>query len=244
MAVELDPRRGERPARRTRRASVPRACASWSATRRGRDHGERLRPRAGRPAVLGPRHAPVAPRRALAKDTRSRSRQLRTLQRRILDAGAAAVRPGGRLVYSTCTISAPENERQMEEFLGRRRSRRSGLIEQDGGGFVQTLPHRDGTDGFFIAAFETTWMTSSTGTAPGQPRAIPFDLGPQLPELRRALAAPDPARRALPLRLLPDALSADVPLPGLRRALDDRAHERHATRWTCVRCGGSMLKPV
>jgi 16S rRNA (cytosine967-C5)-methyltransferase len=53
-------------------------------------------------------------------------------------------------VYSTCTISAPENERQMEEFLERHPE--FGLAE--GGGFVQTLPHRDGTDGFFIAAFD------------------------------------------------------------------------------------------
>ena len=60
------------------------------------------------------------------------------------------MRPGGRLVYSTCTISAPENERQMEEFLERHPE--FGLTKD--GRFVQTSPHRDGTDGFFIAAFE------------------------------------------------------------------------------------------
>jgi 16S rRNA (cytosine967-C5)-methyltransferase len=76
--------------------------------------------------------------------------RLCSLQRRILEVGAAAVRPGGRLVYSTCTISAPENELQMEEFLERHPE--FGLTK--GGRFVQTLPHRDGTDGFFIAAIE------------------------------------------------------------------------------------------
>lgn len=65
-------------------------------------------------------------------------------QSRLLDAAAECVRPGGTLVYSTCTISPTENERQMEEFLDRHQEFRS--EEQ-----VQLMPHRDGTDGFFIA---------------------------------------------------------------------------------------------
>jgi 16S rRNA (cytosine967-C5)-methyltransferase len=83
------------------------------------------------------------------------------LQRRILAAAAMAVRPGGRLVYSTCTISAAENERQMQEFLASNANFRiCGLtgwqpkLAQMGPGFLQTLPHRDETDGFFIAALE------------------------------------------------------------------------------------------
>ena len=65
-------------------------------------------------------------------------------QARLLDAAASRVRAGGSLVYSTCTISPQENERQIEDFLERH------------GDFTQasadrTLPHRDGTDGFFIA---------------------------------------------------------------------------------------------
>ena len=49
---------------------------------------------------------------------------------------------------------------------------------------------------------------------------------PGLPRLRRALAAPDPATGALPLRLLPAALRAGLGMPELRRAPDDRPHER------------------
>jgi len=68
-------------------------------------------------------------------------------QAELLEAAAAQVRPGGVLVYSTCTISARENERQMETFLERHPE--FAASEQ-----VRLLPHRDGTDGFFIARLE------------------------------------------------------------------------------------------
>ena len=80
-------------------------------------------------------------------------------QARILAAGAAAVRSGGVLVYSTCTISAAENEGQIDAFL---REHPEFILEdqslaglQDGragrAGMVTTMPHRDSTAGFFIA---------------------------------------------------------------------------------------------
>jgi 16S rRNA (cytosine967-C5)-methyltransferase len=65
-------------------------------------------------------------------------------QVRLLDAAAERVRAGGTLVYSTCTISPEENERQIERFLERRPDFR-------GDSQTQLLPHRHGTDGFFIA---------------------------------------------------------------------------------------------
>lgn len=85
--------------------------------------------------------------------------ELSFLQERLLDAAAAQVRPGGTLVYSTCTISPEENERQVEALL----ARVPALAAEDLAAewpqyahpraerFVQTLPHRDHTDGFFIA---------------------------------------------------------------------------------------------
>jgi 16S rRNA (cytosine967-C5)-methyltransferase len=65
-------------------------------------------------------------------------------QRAILDAAAAALGPGGRLVYSTCTLSAAENERQVEALLERRPDLAAISTRT-------TFPHRDATDGFFIA---------------------------------------------------------------------------------------------
>jgi 16S rRNA (cytosine967-C5)-methyltransferase len=87
---------------------------------------------------------------------------LRTLQGRILEAAAQAVKPGGRLVYSTCTISVPENEAQLQDFLASHANFRicdlaqwhPKLADAAGPRYLQTLPHRDGTDGFFIAALE------------------------------------------------------------------------------------------
>jgi 16S rRNA (cytosine967-C5)-methyltransferase len=95
--------------------------------------------------------------------------ELRVLQRRILGAAAAAVRPGGRLLYSTCTISAIENELQVQDFLDSNANFRVCDLSRwqpklahlpfsarPLSGLIQTLPHRDGTDGFFIAALEQT----------------------------------------------------------------------------------------
>jgi 16S rRNA (cytosine967-C5)-methyltransferase len=65
-------------------------------------------------------------------------------QAEILAVGAGAVRPGGVLVYSTCTISPIENERLITAFL----ESNSEFALDD---VVVTLPHRDGSAGFFIA---------------------------------------------------------------------------------------------
>jgi len=67
------------------------------------------------------------------------------LQAAILDAAAAVAER--RIVYSTCTISRAENEDQVTAFLERH-------PDFALSGTVVTLPHRDGTDGFFIATLD------------------------------------------------------------------------------------------
>ena len=85
--------------------------------------------------------------------------ELAARQEAMLTAAARAVRPGGVLVYSTCTISPAENEQRIDVFLGQHDDF---TIEDpppdvpvwdhpDVPRLIQTLPHRDGTDGFFIA---------------------------------------------------------------------------------------------
>ena len=84
------------------------------------------------------------------------------LQRRILTNAAEYVKPGGTLVYSTCTINKEENERQAawfaDNFPFSLRSLDGGLPEalkdkESKAGMCQLLPGIHKTDGFFIAAF-------------------------------------------------------------------------------------------
>jgi 16S rRNA (cytosine967-C5)-methyltransferase len=70
--------------------------------------------------------------------------ELARLQAQILGAAASATAPGGVLVYSVCTISREEGQDMIDRFV---RDHGQFSVEQ----LIQTLPHRDHTDGFFIA---------------------------------------------------------------------------------------------
>jgi 16S rRNA (cytosine967-C5)-methyltransferase len=90
--------------------------------------------------------------------------ELAATQGAILDNAARAVRAGGVLVYSTCTISPAENELQIDSFLTNHRDFRIERPPSDVPvwdhpsvpSVQQSLPHRDGTDGFFIARLRRT----------------------------------------------------------------------------------------
>jgi 16S rRNA (cytosine967-C5)-methyltransferase len=87
--------------------------------------------------------------------------RLALLQREILDGVAPLVRPGGALVYAVCTLMREENADVIRDFVAARpRFRIDDLSDAVAGrvrdaltpeGFLRTLPHRDGLDGFFIA---------------------------------------------------------------------------------------------
>jgi 16S rRNA (cytosine967-C5)-methyltransferase len=83
------------------------------------------------------------------------------LQRRLLDAAAELVTPGGQLLYATCTLEPEENEEQVEAFLGREpqfeldpppaASVSRELLGE--GSVLRILPHRHGMDGVYAARF-------------------------------------------------------------------------------------------
>ncbi|MDR1311261.1 MAG: RsmB/NOP family class I SAM-dependent RNA methyltransferase [Burkholderiaceae bacterium] len=81
----------------------------------------------------------------------------------ILNAAASLVKPGGRLVYATCSFLSEENEDVVRAFLEKHlhftlRSAKEVLAEQkihmDMGDFLRLFPHRHQTDGFFAAVLE------------------------------------------------------------------------------------------
>ena len=84
--------------------------------------------------------------------------ELTALQKQLLDAAAECVRPGGVLVYSTCTIDLEENHAQVSNFLYRNSqfvlepppsSFPATLINEDG--YFESLPFKTGMDGAFSA---------------------------------------------------------------------------------------------
>ncbi|MGA8892112.1 MAG: RsmB/NOP family class I SAM-dependent RNA methyltransferase, partial [Anaeromyxobacteraceae bacterium] len=84
---------------------------------------------------------------------------LPSLQLGILRRAARHVRPGGRLVYVTCTFRREEDEEVAEAFEAEhpglaRADALPGLAGADG--FLRLLPHLHGTDGFFAAAWTRT----------------------------------------------------------------------------------------
>jgi 16S rRNA (cytosine967-C5)-methyltransferase len=68
-------------------------------------------------------------------------------QKEFLARAAEAVKPGGRLVYSTCSLEREENEEVVESFLNSRSDFQS--FER-----IRTWPHRDATDGFYVAVLK------------------------------------------------------------------------------------------
>ena len=89
--------------------------------------------------------------------------RMKRVQERLLDRSLASLRPGGRVIYATCSLFREENEAQVEAALARHPGVTlmravevlgKGLAEpisDPSGTFLKLAPHRHGTDGFFAA---------------------------------------------------------------------------------------------
>lgn len=85
--------------------------------------------------------------------------ELAARQKRILSNAARMVRRGGRLVYSTCSVEWEENEEVVASFLEENPEFQPLSLNvpatlKSRGASIRIWPHRQGADGFFIAAFE------------------------------------------------------------------------------------------
>jgi 16S rRNA (cytosine967-C5)-methyltransferase len=96
------------------------------------------------------------------------------VQKSILQSAARLVKPGGRLIYATCSIFKEENEMQVAEFLKNVNDydkdvshfkvvcaqkiwdKNSGADNGNNVSYLSVTPHQDGVDGFFAAVFERT----------------------------------------------------------------------------------------
>lgn len=96
--------------------------------------------------------------------SRASFRELASVQSRILSEAARVVRPGGRLVYSTCSVEREENEEVVAAFLHSNPDFKqieaapapAALLLPDGA--ARTWPHRDDVDGFYVAAMKRQWQ--------------------------------------------------------------------------------------
>lgn len=102
--------------------------------------------------------------------TEDKIRELAILQKKILENAVRYVKKGGRLIYSTCTMTKAENEENftfISEFKGfsavdfsdkirgyvDRHKDGERLVNEAKKGFIRLLPGELGTDGFFISEF-------------------------------------------------------------------------------------------
>jgi 16S rRNA (cytosine967-C5)-methyltransferase len=167
VACDVSARRLERAARRLRRAGV-------NNVERRALSGERdkwVKRHAGgfdRVLVDAPCLGTGTWRRNPDAKWRSTQQDLAELvvrQQQILASAARLVRPGGRLVYATCSLLREEDEAQAEAFLAaelefclmpaaRVWSETIGGPSPGGEPYLRLTPARHGTDGFFVAIFE------------------------------------------------------------------------------------------
>lgn len=74
---------------------------------------------------------------------------IRDTQKEILDSYSRMVKPGGQLVYATCSILPSENSKQVAAFLSREAGKDFNLVKEE-----NLLPSKTGFDGFYMALLQ------------------------------------------------------------------------------------------
>ena len=91
--------------------------------------------------------------------------EVTAVQARILESACRLVKPGGRLIYATCSFLKSENDQQIAELLTKRKDFRVVCAQKvwdktpsceqtDEVSYLWVTPHQDGVDGFFAAVLE------------------------------------------------------------------------------------------
>ena len=105
------------------------------------------------------------------RKTPAQLNELVALQRELLDTAASVVKPGGALVYATCSLEPEENQEQVFRWLSLHSAwtlePAAATVDpmlhttMTADGCLQTLPHRHGCDGMFAAKLRRTDTVSS-----------------------------------------------------------------------------------
>ncbi len=74
---------------------------------------------------------------------------IKNTQREILDSYSRMVKPGGQMVYATCSILPSENEKQVQDFLERKSGKDFKFVKEE-----KVFPSESGFDGFYMALFQ------------------------------------------------------------------------------------------
>ena len=159
-------------------------------------------------------------------------------QREILHSGAELVRPGGRLVYSTCTFAPEENEQTVENFLADHpefvpEEVSAPWFAPSGKGAFRLWPHKLLGEGHFAAVFRKLGEPDDRETAP-KGESLPKEWQDFAKEMDISLPAGKAVRFGQSLYWapaeLPDIRGIRVLRPGLElgEVLKNRFQPAHA----------------
>ena len=175
-------------------------------------------------------------------------------QAEILDAGARLLRPGGRLVYSTCTFAPAENEEAVAAFLQRNPEFEPEILDApwfvpgENGSF-RLWPHKLLGEGHFAAVLRRR----GDGAAEGE--GFPGDkLPPQWTDFAKALGIALPRGKAVRFgdnlywapEEMPDLKGLKVLRPGLElgEVKKDRFSPAHALALWLKTCESCLCLPA